>query len=56
MAKIQAITFAADRGELELNIWEAIIMKNLFEQFSLLIASIPVFREKCVAGVQVKKK
>ncbi|KYG89097.1 aspartate ammonia-lyase [[Bacillus] sp. KCTC 13219] len=54
--KDQAITFAADRGELELNIWEAIIMKNLFEQFSLLIASIPVFREKCVAGVQVKKE
>lgn len=52
----QAISIAADRGELELNIWEAIIMKNLFDQFSLITASIPVFQEKCVAGILVKKE
>ncbi|MEK4423807.1 aspartate ammonia-lyase [Solibacillus sp. FSL K6-1523] len=52
----QTISIAADRGELELNIWEAIIMKNLFDQFSLLTASIPIFQEKCVSGILVKKE
>ena len=52
----QTITIAADRGELELNIWESIIMKNLFDAFSLLISSIPIFNQKCVEGIQINKE
>ncbi|MGE7114534.1 aspartate ammonia-lyase [Lysinibacillus sp. NPDC047702] len=51
----QTITIAVDRGELELNIWESIIMKNLFDAFSLLIASIPIFNHKCVQGIQINE-
>lgn len=53
--KDQTITIAVDRGELELNIWESIIMKNLFDAFSLLIASIPIFNHKCVQGIQINE-
>lgn len=51
----QAITFAADRGELELNIWESIIMKNIFDEFSLLINSIPVFNHRCIEGITINE-
>ncbi|WP_028392518.1 aspartate ammonia-lyase [Bacillus cihuensis] len=52
----QAITFAVDRGELDLNIWEPIILKNLFESFSILTNGIRLFTEKCLDGIEVNKK
>lgn len=51
--KNMAITFAADRGELDLNIWEPIIIKNLFDSYELLTNCIELFTEKCVAGIEV---
>ncbi|KOO51604.1 aspartate ammonia-lyase [Viridibacillus arvi] len=51
----QAITFAVDRGELDLNIWEPIILKNLFESFSLLTNAITLFTEKCLDGIKANK-
>lgn len=56
MGWIRQLQFFADRGELELNIWESIIMKNLFDAFSLLISSIPIFNQKCVEGIQINKE
>lgn len=47
-----AVTFAVDRGELDLNVWEPIIIKNLFESFELLINGIDLFCEKCVKGLK----
>lgn len=34
-----AITIAVDRGELDLNVWEPIIMKNIFDSFFILTNS-----------------
>lgn len=51
----QTITFAVDRGELDLNIWEPIILKNLFDSFSLLTNSITLLTEKCLDGIEANK-
>jgi aspartate ammonia-lyase len=53
--KDQAITFAVDRGELDLNIWEPIILKNLFDSFLILTNSITLFTEECLDGIEVNK-
>lgn len=47
-----AVTMAVEGGELDLNVWEAIIMKCLFESSTLLIRSIPLFAYKCVQGIK----
>ncbi|OAH54797.1 aspartate ammonia-lyase [Domibacillus aminovorans] len=51
----QTITFAVDRGELDLNIWEPIILKNIFESFSILTNSITLLTEKCLDGIEANK-
>ncbi|MFI8495393.1 aspartate ammonia-lyase [Peribacillus butanolivorans] len=51
----QAITFAVDRGELDLNIWEPIILKNIFDSFSILTNCITLFTEKCLNGIKANK-
>ncbi|PKF88591.1 aspartate ammonia-lyase [Bacillus sp. BA3] len=51
----QAITFAVDRGELDLNIWEPIILKNIFDSFSILTKCITLFTEKCLNGIEANK-
>ncbi|WP_349730398.1 aspartate ammonia-lyase [Peribacillus frigoritolerans] len=51
----QAITFAVDRGELDLNIWEPIILKNIFDSFSILTNCITLFTEKCLNGIEANK-
>lgn len=50
------ITLAADRGELDLNIWEPIIMTCLFESCHLLTNSIPLFIDKCIAGLVANRE
>ncbi len=52
----QTITLAVDRGELDLNIWEPIILKNLFASFQLLTNSIVLFTNKCIEGVKANKE
>ncbi|WP_454862015.1 hypothetical protein [Peribacillus frigoritolerans] len=52
----QAITFAVDRGELDLNIWEPIILKNIFDSFSILTKCITLFTEKCLNGIEANKE
>ncbi|MGE7683788.1 lyase family protein [Peribacillus simplex] len=51
----QAITFAVDRGELDLNIWEPTILKNIFDSFSILTKCITMFTEKCLNGIEANK-
>lgn len=51
--KDTAISLAAERGELELNVWEMIITKNLFESFELLSNAIPLFIDKCLNHIVI---
>ncbi|MGF1715909.1 aspartate ammonia-lyase [Photobacterium chitinilyticum] len=43
-----AITMAVEGGELDLNVWEPVIIKALFESCTLLTNAIPLFVEKCL--------
>lgn len=46
------ITMAVEGGELDLNVWEPVIIKALFESCRLLTNAIPLFIEKCIAGIE----
>ncbi|MED1793555.1 aspartate ammonia-lyase [Brevibacillus nitrificans] len=50
-----AVTVAAEGGELDLNVWESLIVKCLFESFTLLTESIPLFASKCVSGIRANR-
>ncbi|CUU87488.1 ribose-phosphate pyrophosphokinase [Campylobacter hyointestinalis] len=43
-----AITMAVEGGELDLNVWEPVIIKNLCESFKLLENGLVLFADKCV--------
>lgn len=47
------ISKAVERGELDLNIWEPIIIKNLFDSFDLMSNSINLFTKKCISKLKV---
>lgn len=51
-----AITMAVEGGELDLNVWEPIIIKCLFESCRLLINSIPLFVRKCIRGIKANEE
>lgn len=51
-----AVTMAVEGGELDLNVWEPVIAKCLFESFMLLANSILLFSEKCVMGITANKE
>lgn len=46
------ITMAVEGGELDLNVWEPVIIKTLFESCTLLTKAIPLFIDKCLDGLQ----
>ncbi|KXG84248.1 lyase family protein [Agrobacterium bohemicum] len=46
------ITRAAE-GELDLNVWESIILESLSESVRLMRRSIPLFVSGCVAGIEI---
>ncbi|TAF66528.1 MAG: aspartate ammonia-lyase [Cytophagales bacterium] len=48
-----AVTMAVEGIELDLNIWDAVISKCLFESLELLTKSIPLFTHKCIEGIEV---
>ena len=50
------ITMAVEGGELDLNIWEPIIIKALFESCTLLTNVIPIFINKCLKDLQVNEQ
>ena len=47
-----AITMAVEGGELDLNVWEPVIIKNLTEQFKLLTNGMIKFADLCIDGIK----
>lgn len=45
------VTFAAEAGQLELNVMEPIIVHSLFESIELLINGMNTLRDKCIVGI-----
>lgn len=50
------VTFAAEAGQLELNVMEPIIVYALFESIEILIHAIDTLREKCILGITANKE
>ncbi len=50
-----SITMAVEGGELDLNVWESLIMKCLFESCTLLKNSIRLFADRCIAGIKANR-
>ncbi len=50
-----AITFAAQAGQLELNVMMPVINYNLLQSIHLLTNVIKIFTEKCVAGISANE-
>lgn len=49
------VTFAAEAGQLELNVMEPIIVHSLFESIEMLINAMNTLRTKCVDGITANK-
>lgn len=47
-----AITMAVEGGELDLNVWEPVIIKNLTEQFKLLTGGMIKFADLCIDDIK----
>lgn len=47
-----AVTLAAERGELDLNVWEAVTSKCISESCRLLSQGLPIFANECIKGMQ----
>lgn len=45
------VTFAAEAGQLELNVMEPIIVHSLFESMIMLINGMNTLRERCILGI-----
>ncbi len=51
-----AITMSVEGGELDLNVWEPVIIKNLAESFTLLTKCLPLFADLCIDGITANKE
>ena len=51
-----AVTMAVEGGELELNVWEPVVIKNMCESSRMLTRGIPLFVEKCLRGLKIDEK
>ncbi|MBQ0079496.1 MAG: aspartate ammonia-lyase [Eubacterium sp.] len=49
-----AVSMAAEQGELELNVWEAVMIKSFLENYRMLKTSVGLFRD-CVAGIKANE-
>lgn len=47
-----AITMSVEGGELDLNVWEPVIIKNLVEEFKLLTGGMMKFADLCIDGIK----
>jgi aspartate ammonia-lyase len=47
-----AVALAAQAGQLELNVMTPVIVHNVLESVQLLVGFLPVFTDRCVAGIQ----
>lgn len=50
------VTMAVEGGELDLNVWEPVLLKVLFESCSLLSKGIPLFIDKCLKDIAINEK
>lgn len=51
-----AICFAAEAGQLQLNVMEPVITECIFESITWLAHAMDTLREKCVSGITVNEK
>jgi len=51
-----ALTFAAEAGQLQLNVMEPLITYNLFESIRLLQRAMDMLREQCVVGITANEQ
>jgi aspartate ammonia-lyase len=50
------VTMAVEGGELDLNVWEPVLLKALFESCSLLTRVIPLFVDKCLVDIAINEE
>ncbi|MDD7553484.1 MAG: aspartate ammonia-lyase, partial [Schaalia hyovaginalis] len=50
-----ALTFAAEAGQLQLNVMEPVIALSLFESINLLTNSMRTLREFCIIGIEANE-
>lgn len=50
------VTFAAEAGQLELNVMEPIIVFSMFESIEMMIRGMITLRDKCVIGITANEK
>ncbi|MBY9078462.1 aspartate ammonia-lyase [Paenibacillus sp. HN-1] len=55
IANDTAITLAAASGQLELNAFIPLIAESLLESLELMTHAVPVFLERCVAGIELDR-
>ena len=51
-----ALTFAAEAGQLQLNVMEPVIAQAMFESINLLTRGMSTLRELCVAGIEANEE
>jgi aspartate ammonia-lyase len=51
-----AVSLAVQAGQLELNVMTPVIMHNILSSIKLLTNYLPIFRTKCVEGIQADRK
>ena len=52
----QAITKAAEAGQLELNVFEPVLFKNLFESIEILTSACHTLRVNCIDGIEANRE
>ena len=51
-----ALTFAAEAGQLQLNVMEPVIAQAIFESINLLTCGMSTLRELCVVGIEANEE
>jgi aspartate ammonia-lyase len=50
------VTFAAEGGQLQLNAFEPVIARSLFQSLTYLASGCRTLRERCVVGIQANRE
>lgn len=56
VGRCAAAEMALDHGELDLNVWESIVVVNLLDAMDCLQNGVHVFHTKCLDGIQVNEQ
>lgn len=51
-----ALTFAAEAGQLQLNVMEPVIAQTIFESINLLARGMSTLRELCIVGIEANEE